>query len=1046
MDTGGVRNGGMQPLHMESPVRQDVRVDEGTLSGQRILKMQTIGKQSIGQPPLSTLGPSVRTGAKALESALDKWVSTAPEDKHMPQSVGVSMPPGGNTVRLDGAMVEDEISSLPEGERKDAVRNMPLTLQKRVNHGHELFTRIMGGKPTSPASTQDVRDLMTFLTAKGMEKSDGFSEGAFSIEDPGHKLRDYLDTCSEVYQRPSSHISEFTKATGGTHRGIDIGGDVKLPFGKATVLYGAMNKGVQDMPGDRLFIKMESHGCRLSSGSLGGKRDASGPADRPMRFWRDLKQTLGHAGGFFKTVLRKVSGGKLFPNTPDSRKERIPSDIKKEYKALVDKFKKSGDQLTMGILNLDKPLSDSRGIRTMVENLEAALGNYELKDGRGEIADLLDKISSRYDHLDVRVGDEMILNMGELDGSDKTKAAEGQLRAAVNSLLTLDGQGELTDAKVEKFMAQLTKMALSLEHAGGADDANKIIDQAIERATGDLGQDQKDALKTLLGSQKCKDIVGGMLDVVAMGGENLRGLSKSGKDTGARMARMISDAFIGLSKEVNGDVEPTFGQASRAGQQKAFSILTKAGMDSTIGWGTEVKARQQDFEAHLSEHRSGLNGTMGEKRAKLPGDMMVVGSHAKGLMQGKVDKETIGENILDGLEKMQEAPGKTGQSGLPQKFVEDFFRNGIKVNGQKYGGQGTSIPKETQTKQLDDFIKAVGGQDKAKQLAGLANRGLVKTMTDSMTSDKGMGKVVEGHTSYLGDVLGMSQTMSVLTHGDDLSVHMEHSEHRVSSRTETHESGMNLSLDFTLQGAGTDDPVVRLDDWDALFGSNDQKRTGDMGPLSMIRGEIGPGKFTIGPFMQGKPDMDSINDGIKTEVKADLLKTGVTTGYRGLPRDFIVDFSRRSIIVDGVAHGGRKAGVTEAEQHEKLDAFIEAVGGEAKAQTLTKVLFQNVAGIIDGEFLKDDALQPLNMDFLTNQGKVQHDGIEFALTTRSNGKVDVHLECSRHRLSTGPAGDERGRIVSLDYTVGGLGQGETPDIESMDTDFVFTSNSQRLAQ
>ena len=672
MDVGGVKSGQVGPTLGDTSVSESKGPEKGPLTQDRLSDVQDRGRQVIGQKPLSSLAPSVSTQTRNLSRALDKWSSSAPPGRNMPKSVGVTMPPGRHSVRLDGAMVEHEISSLPESERSEAVRNMPKVLQDRVNHGHELYTGIMSGDITGPASTADVRDLMTFLTAKGMEKSDGFSEGAFSIQDPGHQLRNFLDSCSEVYQRPSSHISKFTEAPGGTHRGIDIDGDVKLPFGKATVLFGAMNDGVEGMKGDRLFIKMESHGCRLSSGSLGNKRDATGPADRPMRFFRDLKQTLGHAGGFFKTLMRKVSGGKLFANAPDSRKERIPSDIKKEYKALVKQLKDSGNDLAKGLLELDNPTSDSRGVRTMVDNLRSALEGTTLQgDDRAAAQELLDKISTRYDHLDVRVGDEMILDMDELGVSNTAKGVEGQIRAAINGLLTVDGPDELTDSQVEKFTEQMAKMALQLEYAGGGDDAKQIMEGALEKATEHLSQGQKDKLASILGSDKCKGVMSGVLDVMAMSGENLRGLDNQGKSTGARVSRSIVDTFIGLSKAVNGGTEPEFGRTSRADLSKAVQILSSVGLESSMTHAAKMTSDMRTYAQEVSQSRLGLS-LISTKRGKLPDGVMVLGDHAKGLMRGEVDKEAIGQRLIDGLNSDIRQPVKDFQAGPPPDICHGF--------------------------------------------------------------------------------------------------------------------------------------------------------------------------------------------------------------------------------------------------------------------------------------------------------------------------------------------------------------------------------------
>ncbi|MDY0239227.1 MAG: hypothetical protein RBR31_01360, partial [Bacteroidales bacterium] len=196
----------------------------------QIAQIQQQGRQVTGQQPLKSLGPTISTSAQALQQATAQWQRTLPPQGSMPKTIGVTMPPSGQTVQLDGKMVEHEINALPENQRQDAVRDMPRVLQERVDSGHRVWAGVSNGTLQGPASMEDVRDLMTFLLAKGMEKGDGFSEGAFNISDPDHRLRNFLDSSPEVYQRPSSHIEGFQQAPGGSHRGIDVGGNVTLPY------------------------------------------------------------------------------------------------------------------------------------------------------------------------------------------------------------------------------------------------------------------------------------------------------------------------------------------------------------------------------------------------------------------------------------------------------------------------------------------------------------------------------------------------------------------------------------------------------------------------------------------------------------------------------------------------------------------------------------------------------------------------------------------------------------------------------------------------
>ncbi len=803
---------------------QTAQVPQGVQPA-HIAQAQQQGRQVTGQQPLQSLGPVISTSTQALQRATAQWQRTLPPQGGMPKTIGVTMPPSGQTVQLDGKMVEHEINALPGNQRQEAVRDMPRVLQERVDSGHRIWAGVSAGTLQGPAGMEDVRDLMTFLLAKGMEKGDGFSEGAFNISDPDHRLRDFLDSSPEVYQRPSSHIEGFQQAPGGSHRGIDVRGNVTLPYGKATLLYGGINAGVHGMGEDRLFLKTEEHGCRLSA-RWTPNRDPNMRPDRPARLG-DVGQFLGHAAGFFRTVLRGLSGGRLFPNAKDSRKERIPGDVAKDFKAILKGLDRSGQAELAGILRRNDPLATSQGIRVMVANLDAALARQDLdQPTRETMQRLRNDLGTRFDHLDARIGNEIVLSREELNGTAPQQAINGAMRAAVNSLLAIPNREQFTPDKVQAFVQQLGKIGTRLDRAGGGDETSTMIHTALEQVANTLAPDQRLQLQDLLSSPQCRDAMAAITDVMAFGGQNLGPMNPSARDSASQIAHKISHAYLGLCAQA-GLPDDHLPQATRQGMELVKPILIRAGSDAFLSTA-QTDANQE--HARQLMHGSQQVGLMrlDAVRPLIGRGVVALGDHMQGIARGQVDHEQISRFFATELAHDVRTPGSGEPEGLDEQFVKDFLRNGVSVNGQRFGGQGSGISATAKHEALQAFIDAVGGLPTARQIARVAHQGLMGMMSQACMRDPGLNPLFMDFSMHGGisrnavsPDTGQPATMmlSILTHGDSVAVHSESNAQKVNDIDGREQVGNNFSLDFTVQGAGSDDPVVRLDDWDVLFSS-----------------------------------------------------------------------------------------------------------------------------------------------------------------------------------------------------------------------------------
>ncbi|GAB1409899.1 hypothetical protein MASR1M90_10530 [Desulfovibrionales bacterium] len=1015
----------------------------------QIGQLQQQARQVIGQQPLRNLGPAISTAQQRMEQAAAQWAQSAPRRAIMPKTMVLLMPPHNNAVQIDSKMVEHEIQALPRNERQAAVENLPRVMQERVTNGHRIWSEVSAGNLQGPASMEDVRDLMTFLTAKGMEKGDGFSEGAFNIADPDHRVRNFLDSCPEMYQRPSSHIEGFQNAPGGGHRGIDAH-NISLPYGKATLLYGSMNNGVNGLQGDRLFLKMEEHGCRLSS-RWAPNRDPH-LADRPARF-KDLGQTLGHAMGFFRTVLRGISGGRLFANAPDSRKERIPGDVSRNFKAILTALDRSGQGEVAGILRQNDPLATAQGIRTMVANLDQALARDNLpQDTRASLQGLRDNLNARFDHLNVRIGNEVVLDQEELNGTSALASTTNLMRATINSLLSVADAESLTPDRVEHFAHQLAKAATNIDQLD-ADRSTALMGNALRAAAEHLSPAQREHLAALLNTPQLKGMMAGLLDVMAMGGQPLGAMDGPSLMVATSASRKMSQLYL-LLCTTSGLGEPAIPHnATHQDMALVRPILKAAGNEAVLARHVRAADTTRTNQAQLAQQAVGMMN-MGDARMLAGPGTLAVGQFIEAIPRGEVNREAIGTHLLTGIQEdlaRTTPPDRIGLEGMPQQFIADFLRNGILVNGQFFGAQGTQIPMEEQRAHVRAFVDAVGGYEKAIQIARVVHQGRAADLLVSLMADPGYGPLQNAHTAMAGALhvpisphTGRPSTMafSILVEGDHASIQLESSSQRVPQDHDSPELGINSSVTFTLQGLGTANPAVRLDDWDALFSSTPRRRIADMDHAN-LQSTAPAIDSRVEAMMNGQPPID--RDAITAHLTQNLateLQRPKTPGYRGLPDEFIRDFFRRPMVVNGQTHGthGGVDSFTEAERSEHLDAFIQAVGGENRARHIATMAYQNMPGLMDESMRSDAALGTMETAYLLHPAISLADYADFTITTQQDGSVDIHLD---YRQQRGEAdGYEFGKNGFLDFRLSNLDTG-APTVQLQRWDMHYGTNAPR---
>lgn len=366
--------------------------------------------------------------SRVIGAVSNRGLQPADRTNFQVQVPGAAAGQAATNLNLDGMVLPKLV---PRGLDATEMREQ---VQAKIDRGHDILEGVRNGTRSTdqPATKKDVSDIAFYLQARGQLANAGeaFSSGAFTIPDPGCRIRNFLDSSPDAYQRDSSHTRQFQALDGARHRGIDLpegGGsslDEAMPYGMETLLYGSLpkNEGMR-MPEDRLFLKMESHGAWLSKPSPG--YEPGGP--RRTAKLHDVGAFLGHACSFLATRGQGSAAG--------SRKERIPDDFKTEFRQLLKDAPDAQTRLLKG-----DPMDSSMGIRVAYRNAQVALleTSNERPAERKVLENFITNIESKFSRPDVRIGREIILE-NHASGASLGDALESLASEHPNQRLVLGG-------------------------------------------------------------------------------------------------------------------------------------------------------------------------------------------------------------------------------------------------------------------------------------------------------------------------------------------------------------------------------------------------------------------------------------------------------------------------------------------------------------------------------------------------------------------------------------------------------------------------------
>lgn len=213
--------------------------------------------------------------------------------------------------------------------------------------------------------------LLWHIHELAVQKGQALREGMYVIEDPGQKILQFLMGYQKMYERRSSHFPGMKKK----QYGIDIvhgrNKTLVLPYGNRHILFGSVYQK------EYIFIEPEQHGTWIVS------------------------DFFLHMCDFMKYFLTRKFCPWLFERE-GIRHESVPYSVAQAW-----------DQLTKTLpMCLDK--NRDRAVKDMVAKI-----NQELENGNHAVTHhacvkTFYKTIEQYDHLNVRLGREVIITHDDL--------------------------------------------------------------------------------------------------------------------------------------------------------------------------------------------------------------------------------------------------------------------------------------------------------------------------------------------------------------------------------------------------------------------------------------------------------------------------------------------------------------------------------------------------------------------------------------------------------------------------------------------------------
>lgn len=332
------------------------------------------------------------------------------------------------------------LDDLPNDQRLQKIDEV----RQQVCRGSTLTSGVLNGNFDDVVPTVDtVIDMCWYFKGMAQEKlGEPYIQGALTLPDPDGKLAKFIDGCSDIYPRDSSHLRPQQRKEGGGSqgRGLDVGG--RFPGGMNTVLFHPFET---ESGEKRLYVKFETAGAY---GHLRtDKREVTRRPEKP----EDEQQSKAHAKAFMsgekKADLEETREGTVDQEV-QAAYQRV-YDAATDFHGILDRGKQKSKQNKSGkITGFSRALSFTPlapnywDVQTQTKNIDdlisAALQNPEqLRILQPLINDWIEAMTNAGYHTSAssRLGDEVVLAPTDLKVVQSNDPSESQL--GVNATKTM---------------------------------------------------------------------------------------------------------------------------------------------------------------------------------------------------------------------------------------------------------------------------------------------------------------------------------------------------------------------------------------------------------------------------------------------------------------------------------------------------------------------------------------------------------------------------------------------------------------------------------
>ena len=328
----------------------------------------------------------------------------------------LDIPVDGGVVKFPRIHYENMATTGPGDSRPRSVDELRASLEARIRRGNDILRAVREGNlELFDATLDNVVAVTHAIHARAIKQGHFMYRGSFSISDPDGMLARWLDKCSSIYLRTSTHAKPMHSLTVDGHLNMPRGVDV--PNGMGGLLNGMRTfhffslpdtRHLTDAGGNgprrRLFLKCETFGIFCSTAHFHPYKKADAKSEgMETRSYRpgDIIESLFHGGSLFTSFFTDKEAKGI-------HKEDLLAATKEAIEVAEANLKGIGEEYLASVLKIGIS-GNGGGIRRLLDNVASILDTLPADENkRAEVTeileDMVEAIIRSTNHLEGELG------------------------------------------------------------------------------------------------------------------------------------------------------------------------------------------------------------------------------------------------------------------------------------------------------------------------------------------------------------------------------------------------------------------------------------------------------------------------------------------------------------------------------------------------------------------------------------------------------------------------------------------------------------------